>query len=132
MNKTVKVIRVFYQADWKKRLLLIRLVFIVIKISILVRYTPLRKYYDRYPKHKDIPNYLPEQYIKDITLIRKLFSYIPWQLSCLMQCLIVKEYFLHHNIYITVKIGVKTEGGIKAHAWYNEVNRNGFVEILCI
>jgi len=111
----------------KRNVLLI--IFLSIKITIMVRYIPLRYYFDKYLSKMQKDSIDLQHFNYDICLIKRIIRFIPWKITCLMESLIVKNYLFKYEVYLPISVGVDNSKEIKAHAWYIGEMLEGFHEI---
>lgn len=119
MSNQLKSIKAFFNAGWQKKINILEIIFLVIKFTLIVRYIPLRYYYNKYFSYQQYHSVDLKHYHKDIYLIRSVIKHVPWQITCLMESLIVKRYLLiKYRIIIPISIGIKMADELLAHAWY--------------
>lgn len=107
-------------------------VFIVIsyvRVSLLVRFYPLKKYYHRYFAHDVTEPFDFAPYREDLTLIKKVIKHMPGKHTCLKESIVVFLHFQKKGLNIPLYLGVNTENDFLAHAWYDEVSSNGYKQL---
>lgn len=130
MNSFIKGIRSFLKSEQAQKAKLLRILLLLIKYSILVNCVPLKYYFNRY-----FGNKYPEDqgdlqpFVKEIGYLIRIGMLLPWQVTCLIESLAIKEYFRIYGINLNIKLGVITSEGIHAHAWCLPQRRNNYIEI---
>ncbi|MEN8193437.1 MAG: lasso peptide biosynthesis B2 protein [Bacteroidota bacterium] len=113
-------LRYAFNTSWKERYDIIRILLLLVKEGLIVRYMPLKYYYSSFINTpEDI--YLDLQpFHENIDRINRVIKAVPWNVTCLMECLVIQSYFKKFSINVPIYIGVKTGEELKAHAWYSE------------
>lgn len=103
--------------------------FTYLRVSCLIRFYPLKKYYHRYFQHDHMKpfDFLP--YKDELKLIQKVIKQMPGKQTCLKESIIVHLLFKKKGLYIPLYLGVNTESEFLAHAWYDENSSNGYSQI---
>ena len=102
----------------------IRIIFLYVKVSYIVKFVPLRKYYHKFFSHGDAQSLDLSKHRDKIRLIKKMMSILPGMHTCLKECIVVHLYFRKYDIYVPIYIGVNTSNGFLAHAWYETYETN--------
>lgn len=126
MIKPLKVIISFFGLNGQIRKDVVGLFIIYLKVSWLIRYYPLRKYYNTYFLHDHIHPFDFAPYKKELNLVRKVIKHMPGNHTCLKESIIVHEFFKRKGLNVPIYLGVKTENGFLAHAWYDQSCSHGF------
>lgn len=122
--------RFFIYSDWQKKQNIARIILLCIKVTLMVKYIPLRYYYNKYFV-LDCDNTLDLRiFTKEINLVNRVLRNIPWQISCLMESLIIKDYLLKYKFKLPIFIGLRMTPGLEAHAWYCSKKQMGFQNLL--
>lgn len=129
MNKLLTGIRFLLRANWQKRIDIIRIIYLIIKISFMVRFIPLRYYHKKYLSGEQSHIVDLQFYRENIYLIKRILRNVPWHVSCLIESLIIKDYICKNGILLPISLGVRITKGFEAHAWCFGGKENGFVKI---
>ena len=126
MRKAGKAYISFFRLKRKERREVIPIIVDYTRVSFLIRFSSLRKYYDRFFRNegREPFDFLP--YTDDLKLIKKVIRRLPGKYTCLKESLVVFLYFNRQGIQIPLYLGVSTKEEFRAHAWYDENNSNGF------
>lgn len=130
MSKYFQLVQTFMRLSLSRKVMVLRMIIILIYTYVLVRFIPLRYYYDRYIAVSDDLRGKNMQPFRDqIVLYKRLMLLIPWKVTCLMESLAFVIYFKQYGIQIPLFIGVKTGNQMKAHAWNFNSNSRGYSAI---
>lgn len=129
MNKPFKSFISFFGLNAKTKKDVITIIVIYLQVSMLIRYSPLRKYHDRFFLHDHNKPFDFIPYKQDLKLIRKVIKHMPGKHTCLKESIIVHLCFKRKGLYIPLYLGVNTENEFLAHAWYEQNNSNGYDQL---
>jgi len=124
-------LRYLLNINWKVRYEIVRILFMIIKARIMVRYIPLKYYYSRFICTQNDKCLDLQPFREHICLINRVMKAVPWDVTCLMESLVIQSYFKRYFIHVPIYIGVKTGNELKAHSWYSESKRFSY-QILSI
>lgn len=93
------------------------ILYLYIKAIILVYYIPLNKYKHRFTKKPD--NYFLHMplYSDELSLILKLGKRLPLRITCLIESIVIQDYFKKYNLNVQIYLGVNKTDKLIAHAW---------------
>ena len=126
MNNIASIIVRFYNLSWDKRLIVLRVIFIYVQVSLIVYFLPVKKYFKAYFSNsptldRDLDLH---QLQKEIRTIKRILRNCPIKISCLKESMVIKKYFRKQQILVPIFLGVCKRDDIKAHAWViNETSR---------
>lgn len=130
MYKYINPARAFLRTPLYRKLMIIQMIMILVYTSILVRFIPLRFYYNRYiHENSDLQSRNMQPFGNQIVLYRRIMLLFPWKVTCMIESLSFLIYFKQKGIQIPLFIGVKTGHQMKAHAWNFNTNSQGFSAI---
>lgn len=113
-----------------RKLMIIQMIMILVYTSILVRFIPLRFYYNRYiHENSDFQSRNMQPIGDQIVLYKRIMLLFPWKVTCLIESLSFLIFFKQKGIQLPLFIGVKTENQMKAHAWNFNSNARGYSAI---
>lgn len=129
MKKPIKAIRSFFGLNMKMKIEVVLIMATYLKVSCLIRFCPLRKYYHRYFQHDHMKpfDFLP--YKDELKLIQKVIKQMPGKHTCLKESIVVHLSFKKKGLFIPLYLGVNTEGDFLAHAWYDQNSSNGYSQL---
>jgi len=108
----------------------LRIMLILIKIKVIVFFFPLSRYYDKYFDFNSNQNSLLQLYQSDIRHIKKILNLLPINTTCLIECMVMQNYFRKFGVYIPINIGVSKESFLKAHAWIESKDSPGYEKLI--
>ena len=125
----MKGLRCFLFTNMQQKKEILTIILIAIKVTLLVQHFPLRYYHRRYfsNNHSLLTDLHP--YIKNIRLVKRVIKNLPWQITCLMESMIAKDYLLKHGLFLPISIGVRNSKDFEAHAWYSKSTEKDFIKI---
>lgn len=124
--------RFFLKSERSQKVELLRMLILLVKFSILVNCIPLKYYFIRYFGNKCAKQQVDLQpYRKEMGRIIQIGIQLPWQVTCLIESLAIKEYLSAYGVYLYIRLGVIKSREIQAHAWYLPQGRNNYNEIDC-
>ena len=97
-----------------------------VKVSCLIRFFPLKKYYHKYFQHGNSELFDFKPYHNELLLIQKVIRYMPGKHTCLKESLIVFLFFKKKGLHVPLYLGVSTKDEFQAHAWYDQASSKGF------
>ena len=129
MKKPFKALGSFFRLSANKKKEVIFIVITYFRVSWLIRYYPLKKYYNKYFLHdsKEFFDFMP--YIDELKLIQKVIKHMPGKHTCLKESIIVHLSFKKKGLYIPLYLGVNTEKEFLAHAWYDQNSSMGYSQL---
>jgi len=129
MKKPFRALISFFRLSAKKKKEVIQIIITYFRVSWLIRYYPLRKYYDKYFQHdkKEFFDFMP--YRAELKLIQKVIKHMPGKHTCLKESIIVHLSFKKKGLYIPLYLGVNTEKEFLAHAWYDQNSSKGYSQL---
>jgi hypothetical protein len=130
MNRYINLAKVFIRLSLSRKIMIFRMIMILVYTSILVRFIPLRFYYNRYiAGNSDLKSRNMQPFKDQIVMYRRLMLLIPWKVTCLIESLAFFIYFKQYGVQIPFFIGVKTGVQMEAHAWNFNSNSQGYSAI---
>ena len=130
MNKYIHLAKAFVKMPLERKLRIINMMLMLTYASFLVRFMPLRLYYDRYIAGSgDSMDNNMQPFTDQIVLYKRLMLLIPWKVTCLMESLAFHIYFKQKGIQIPIYVGVKPGNQMEAHAWNFISNAQGYSAI---
>lgn len=130
MNKYIHLVKAFVKMPLERKGKIIRMLLILIYTSFLVRFVPLRFYYDRYiAGNSDSMDRNMQPFTDQVVLYKRLMLLTPWKVTCLMESLAFYIYFKQIGIQIPIYVGVKPGNQMEAHAWNFNSNARGYSAI---
>ena len=129
MKKPFKAIRSFLALNGKMKKDVVFIVILYSRVSWLVRWYPLRKYYKKYFVHKNVEPFDFGPYRKELTLIKKVIKHLPGKHTCLKESIIVHLFFKKRGPAIPLYLGVSTQNEFLAHAWYEPEGSHGYKQV---
>lgn len=129
MKKPIRALISFFRFSAKKKKEVILIIITYFRVSWLVRYYPLRKYYNKYFLHdnKEYFDFMP--YRDELKLIQKIIKRMPGKHTCLKESIIVHLCFKKKGLDIPLYLGVNTENEFLAHAWYDQHSSKGYSQL---
>jgi hypothetical protein len=129
MKKPFRALVSFFRLSAKQKKELIQIIIIYFRVSCLIRYSPLSKYYDKYFLHdsKDFFDFMP--YRAELKLIQKVIKHMPGKHTCLKESLVVHLSFKRKGLFVPLYLGVNTENEFLAHAWYDQHSSKGYSQL---
>jgi hypothetical protein len=103
--------------------------FIIIQIVIakfLVRFVPLRFYY--YTYFSKAESNVPDKQLlhKNLRFYNRVLKLLPFNLTCLEECMVRFAFLKRHGILNPIRLGIRIEGNLKAHAWNDHLSVSDF------
>ena len=130
MNKYIHLAKAFVQMPIERKLRIINMILMLAYASFLVRFMPLRYYYDKYiAGNEDLCGKNMQPFRDQIVLYKRLMLLIPWKVTCLMESLAFHVYFKQKGIQVPIYVGVKPGTQLEAHAWNFSLNSMGYSAI---
>jgi len=130
MNKYTHLAKAFVKLSPSKKVMIFRMILILGYTSFLVKFIPLKYYYNRYIAENSTENSKNMQPFSDqIVLYKKVMLLIPWKVTCLIESMSFHIYFKQYGIQIPIFIGVKAGDQMEAHAWNFNSNSRGYSAI---
>lgn len=99
--------------------------FLYLKYQFIVQFLPL-KYYKHNFNNCSVSNNSMQLIRRDLRLIKGVRSFLPFRPRCLVDSLVIRNYFRRMNLDIPILLGVQNNTSIKAHAWCEGLNANGY------
>ena len=89
----------------------------IIKIQLIIWIVPLRLYYKAY--FTDTKSHIPDRQLfhKYLSLYNRVIRLLPFKLTCLAESMVLYELLKRHGILNPIRIGIRIEDNLKAHAW---------------
>lgn len=129
MKKPIKALISFFELNREMKKNVVITIIYYLRVSWLIRFNPLRKYYHKYFAHDITEPFDFAPYRNELTLINKVIKQMPGRHTCLKESLIVHLWFKKKGLDIPLYLGVSTEKEFLAHAWYDQVNSNGYNQV---
>src|SRR5210317_1347483 len=89
MRKPLKAVRSFFGLDVDTKKEVLRIMFTYLKVSCLIRFYPLKKYYHRYFQHDNMKPFDFQPYNDELKLIQKVIKRMPGKHTCLKESIVV-------------------------------------------
>lgn len=132
MSNIYKAIKHFFSCSMSDKIDIVYILFIGAWISLLVKYIPIKYYYSHFfASNKKCPQSL-QPFMRKIGIVYRIFSFLPWKVSCLVECMIVKQFLLKYDVCLKINLGVILNNGMEAHAWYDDSLSNGFQQNILV
>jgi len=128
MNRSIHVIKKFFKSSSGDKVTSLRFIGLFLYVGLIVRFIPLRHYYDKFFSIHDSSAFEMQPYSKEICIMHKIMKVLPWKVTCLMESMVIKLYFRLKRMDVPIYIGVETKPILKAHSWYITSERNKFSE----
>lgn len=122
MNK----LRKYLLLSRKQRISIWIMTLLFIKALFLVYFVPLKKYKGRFAAIQENDNSQMHQYCFELSLIRKIGRVLPFNMSCLVESIVIQDYFKRYDLDIQIYLGVHKTDKLLAHAWCLENIENNF------
>ena len=129
MKKSIKIFKSFFRLNWEMKKDVILVIITYLRVSCLIRFYPLRKYYHRFFQHDRIMPFDFIPYKDELNLIQKVIKNMPGKHTCLKESIIVHLSFKRKGLDVPIYLGVSTENELQAHAWYDQDNSRGFSQL---
>lgn len=129
MQKPLKAIKAFITLSGTMKKDVVFIAISYMRVSWLVRFYPLKKYYHKYFAHDVTEPFDFAPYREDLTLIKKVIKHMPGKHTCLKESIVVFLHFHKKGLNIPLYLGVNTENEFLAHAWYDQVSSNGYKQL---
>lgn len=114
----------------KTKIAIIWIVCYYIKAIVIVKFFPLKSYFNKYFSLSQINHDLEFVNHNDKTrIISKVLKYFPRGSSCLIESLVVHLYFKRLKIYVPLHLGISIKHDLRAHAWYYNSPSHDYVKI---
>lgn len=130
MRKQLKLFRSFLLLDNKTKVVIYRIAFLFFKASYIVRFVKLKRYSHWFSTSESDFKVDLTPHKESILLIRRTLKRLPGRHTCLKECIVVHLYLRGKGIHLPIRLGVNTEKGMKAHAWYGPIESKGFNQLL--
>lgn len=130
MIKFTHRIRSILLLNNKTRLFIFRIVILYFRASYIIRFVRLKKYYHWFSTSESDYNIDLTPHNESIQLIKKTIKRLPGPHTCLKECIVVHLYLSKKGIKVPIHLGINTENGLKAHAWYGPNASKGFNQLL--
>ena len=129
LNKIIKYIRLSY----RDKILILKILLLLLHVYLFVKLLPMRFYYSKFVFNAtEEYDYHLQPYIHEIRLINSIVKLFPFQVTCLMECMLVQRFFLKYNVLIPIRLGLQTTGDLKAHAWYSRPEEQKLYHIIML
>ena len=128
----IKAIKAFFTLNRGKKKDGVLIMILYLRVSWLVRWYPLKKYYHKYFEHDITEPFDFAPYRNDLTLVKKVIKHMPGKHTCLKESLIVHLLFKKKGLNVPLYLGVSTEKEFLAHAWYDQESSNNFNQVNAI
>jgi len=129
VNKPLRAVKAFFALSGKMKREVLSIIITYVRVSWLIRFYPLRKYYHNYFMHdiKEPFDFMP--YKNELALIKRVIRHLPGKHTCLKESIIVHLRFKNKGLYIPLYLGVSTEKEFLAHAWYDQAGSKGYNQV---
>lgn len=129
MKKRLKVLTSFFRLNWNSKKDVILIIVTYLRVSCLISFYPLRKYYHKYFEHdqKKAFDFMP--FKDELKLIQKVIKHMPGKHTCLKESIIVHLAFKRKGLEVPIYLGVRKENKFMAHAWYDLENSQGYSQL---
>lgn len=107
----------------------LKILFFLLKSSFIVHFIPLRRYHDRYFITSETNTVDLQPYIPKIRLLYRVISSLPIKVTCLIECMAIKNYLETFSVNQNIFIGIQTSDKLLAHAWCWQTQKNGYLEL---
>jgi len=120
----------FCSASTRKKLIIIRVTLILIKVKAIVNFFPLKSYFIKYFETDSTTRIDLQPFQYEMGYIRKILNLLPINTTCLIECMVMQNYFRKFGVYIPINIGVSKESFLKAHAWIESKDSPGYEKLI--
>ena len=129
MKKPFKAFISFFHLNANKKKEVILIVITYLRVSWLIRFYPLRKYYNKYFRNdnNELFDFIP--YRNELNLIQKVIKHMPGKHTCLKESIVVHLSFKRKGLNVPIYLGVSTENEFLAHAWYDQKSSKGYSQL---
>jgi len=129
MKKPFKAVISFFHLNANKKKEVILIVITYLRVSWLIRFYPLRKYYNKYFRNdnNELFDFIP--YRNELNLIQKVIKHMPGKHTCLKESIVVHLSFKRKGLNVPIYLGVSTENEFLAHAWYDQKSSKGYSQL---
>lgn len=107
----------YLRLAWSDKQSVILIVLLFIKAIILVKHYPLSRYKKRFINNVQNQNFLLQQYQAELSLIYKVKKKIPFKITCLMESIVIQDFFKRYKLDIQIFLGINKTEKLNAHAW---------------
>ena len=89
----------------------------IIKVTLLIWFVPLRYYFKAY--FSETESHIPEMQLlrRYLRIFRKVQRHLPFKLTCLVKSMVLFDILKRHGMVNPIRLGIRIEGNMKAHAW---------------
>jgi hypothetical protein len=129
MSRPLKAIKAFFTLNGTMKKEVVFIVISYVRVSWLVRFYPLKKYYHKYFANDVTKPFDFAPYREDLILVKKVIKHLPGKHTCLKESIVVFLHFRKKGLTIPLYLGVNTENEFLAHAWYEQVSSNGYKQV---
>jgi len=129
MKKPLKTIKAFFALNGRKKKNAVLIMILYLRVSWLVRWYPLKKYYRKYFVHDITEPFDFTPFRNELNLIKKVIKKMPGKHTCLKESIIAHLYFKRKGPAIPLYLGVITDKEFLAHAWYEPEGSSGYNQI---
>ena len=112
----------FFGLTIKSQTRIVLILICLVRAALIVRLLPLRIYYKTFFSiDKTSRQKLDSHLVRDeIYFFRKVILKLPWSITCLIESIAFSLFMRQYKYNFPIFIGVRTENGLQAHAWYLE------------